>query len=130
STAANSVHVMKMCGALARAGHRVVLHAERGGGEGETAGQLRSQYGIAAEFDIVRRPAGGALLRRMNSLRAGLSARGHDLTYARDLLAAWVAALAGGRVVLELHTPLSRRSGASRVFSHLIALPNLVRVVV
>src|SRR5690606_5656363 len=131
STAANAVHVLRMCEALAYRGHRITLNAEGSRGAPVlTESRLFALYGINSHFDIVRRPAGGALLRRLNSLRAGLSARGHDLAYARDLLAAWVAALSGVPVILELHTPLSRKWGTSRIFSHLISQPNLVRVAV
>lgn len=50
STAANSVHVMKMCQAMKRAGHEVTLYAFRGEGEWTTIFDL---YDIKTSFPII-----------------------------------------------------------------------------
>ena len=47
SSTANSVHVMRMCEALADLGHEVVLFAKRGGNENPYA-----YYGVARSFDL------------------------------------------------------------------------------
>jgi glycosyltransferase involved in cell wall biosynthesis len=51
SRAANSIHVMKMCHALAQAGHRIELVAKSGD---PLDGDVFAHYGIAPGFAIVR----------------------------------------------------------------------------
>ena len=50
STAANSIHVMKMCSALAKCGHDVVLHAAEGSLDEDDSFNF---YGVNSNFKIV-----------------------------------------------------------------------------
>lgn len=145
SPEANAVHVMRMCGALARAGHEVTLHAHRGPGDDH---DVFEYFGTEASFALARHPTGGmvtpALGRivmgggspRMRALaKLGLDRRcvrpilkreQPDLVYARNAVAL-VAARPSvpfifeshspprGRVSIELEKRILRRPGLERI---------------
>ncbi|HEX6882610.1 MAG TPA: glycosyltransferase family 4 protein [Planctomycetota bacterium] len=113
SREANSLQVMKMCAAFARAGHTVV-HFCRPGPE---AGDAHAFYGLAPSFRI-ERVAGGGLpivrrLRRAWRLAARLAREPvPDLVYGRDFHSLALLALRGRLVaplVLEVHQPPRNR---------------------
>lgn len=109
SREANSLQVMKMCAAFARAGHAVV-HFCRPGPE---AGDAHAYYGLAPSFRV-ERVAGGRLpvvgrLQRAARLAARLAREpAPDLVYGRDFHSLFVLALRGrlaAPLVLEVHQP-------------------------
>ncbi len=132
SRTANSVHVMKMCGALARSGHQVVLFAPRAPGAAGSADEWFRYYGVAGRFEIRKLlwlpfPGRGLLY----NLLAALSAQGArvDLVYSRLLSGGWFAGLLGLPVVYEAHEPPPSRM-ARGMLSRLAGGAALRRVVV
>ena len=110
SRAANSIHIMKMCQALAANGHAVTLviptrrDTERG------VRDVYGFYGVAPLFRVVRvplLPIGGPGY--VYGLLAALiaKARRPDLAYGRDLKACALAGRLGLPVMIEFHRPLS-----------------------
>lgn len=110
SRTANSVHVMKMCSALARMGHHVALYAWGPAADGDWA-----RYGVRPEFGIRKVPVGrrlpGSGLVRYAAALASDLRRGPrpDLLYARNLPALAASAWSGVPMVLEVHNPLDGR---------------------
>lgn len=105
SRRADSVHVMKMCAAMARRGHAVTLVAKRSSRVEDVATASPFDfYGVTPAFDIVRilRPQrrGGSLLFSLGLLPLLACRRARtDLVYARDLVGGYLA----GRL-FRLHT--------------------------
>lgn len=106
SRRASSVHVMRMCAALARAGHEVELIAKPAH-EPAPAGD-HAFYGVAPSFTVTklarpRRRGGGlvfaaAMARAVHARRAVV-----DLVYSRELTGALLAAKLRLPVVFEAH---------------------------
>jgi len=110
SRSANSVHVMKMCGALAELGHEVLLVAPgRVDCREKDAPDLFSYYGVAHSFKITFRPwlpvPGRSFLYGLFAALAAVSWRS-SLAYGRHLFALYLAALFGRPVMAEVHAPL------------------------
>ncbi len=129
SRQANSVHVMKMCQALAKRGHDVVLGAIAGADGGDDF----AIYGVERCFRIVKHAARGRGI--LSRARYALTIPGKlrsviepDLVYGRHLLSLSVAARWGVPIVFEAHaapSPLERA-----VEARLFARPNFARLVV
>lgn len=103
STAANSIHVMRMCEAMADAGHEVTLLAR----PGPIAVDPRAYYGVGNSFalelvDVPRIRALGVWLRSFRIRRRLEAAAPSALLYGRDSRTVLVA---GGRRsrVIEVH---------------------------
>ncbi|MEZ4363562.1 MAG: glycosyltransferase family 4 protein [Kofleriaceae bacterium] len=132
SRRASSVQVMRMCAAMARAGHDVMLLAKRGK---EGAGvDEHAFYGVAPTFAVRRLPrpprrGGGVLFSAAMAAQIVRYRKTVDLVFSRDLLGAFVASQAGLPVLFEAHSvpqaPLSRR-----LWSALVASSALRRLVV
>jgi glycosyltransferase involved in cell wall biosynthesis len=131
SREANSVQVMKMCAALGRAGHEVVLFARRGPEAAEPFGA----YGIAPSFRLERftrrgPPVLGRLLHSWR-LAARLAREEAGLLYGRDFHTLLLLALRRGvraPIVLEVHQPPRSRLEhllQERLFAH----PRFARLV-
>src|SRR5687768_7321040 len=104
---ANSVHVMKMCHALAAAGHEVELHARPGDASAEG---VFERYGVEPAFRICLsdRPAMravGSLVYAHNVRRRVQAGKRPDLFYARNLYSLAAVAGMGVPMVYEAHTP-------------------------
>ncbi len=143
SRRASSVQVMRMCSALAAAGHDVTLVAKANrDGAGENVGGAgarrddHSFYGVPRSFALRKLPrpkrrGGGVVFSAAMAAQLVLARRGRrvDLVYSRDLLGAWMASRAGLPVLFEAHslpgTPFQRR-----LWRALMASPRLVRLVV
>lgn len=134
SRQANSIQVMRMCGAFALNGHQVGLYVPNHG-ETQAADRERlfSFYGAEPAFDVHRLACppvrGQATLMAMHG--AWLVRRGDpDLIYTRTLtLGERVSRWAGRPIVLELHAPvadpLRERFVAligRRAFRHLVVI--------
>ncbi len=136
SRRASSVHVMRMCAALARRGHRVSLATKLCAARQEPAvGDDFAFYGVEPAFELVKLPRPAA---RLGGVRFAWEVdrllgrrRGDvDLVYARDITAAALAARHGLPLVLELHlvpdgwwaARLLRRVTAYRALRRLVAV--------
>ncbi len=119
SRRASSVHVMKMCAALARQGHEVTLVTKRCPPRQEPGVEDDfAFYGVAPGFALRKlpRPAapGGGVLHTLALARLLAAKRREiDLVYGRDPVGTRLAAALGLPVVFEAHAPpagaLSRR---------------------
>lgn len=105
SKAANSVHVVKMCNALASLGHEVTLICSA---NDVTPEEIFAAYGVEHPFEIrPLRPRSGKLAKCWFVVRAVNAVRrsSFDLVYGRDLPA--LGAISFGRrpVIYETHLP-------------------------
>jgi glycosyltransferase involved in cell wall biosynthesis len=105
---ANSLHVMKMCQALASLGHAVRLAApayHRGTANRPGWEQLAHHYGMQLAFPVDWLPAHPRLRRYDYAVRALRWARRQqaDIIYTRLPQAAALASLLGDRTILETH---------------------------
>ncbi len=136
SRRASSVHVMKMCAALARQGHEVTLVTKRCPPRQEPGVEDDFDfYGVAPGFALLKlpRPAapGGGVLHTLALARLLAAERREiDLVYGRDPVGTRLAAALGLPVVFEAHAPpaggLSRRLHrgifAARGFRRLVVI--------
>lgn len=134
SRRASSVQVMKMCEALARAGHDVTLVTKACPSRQEPGVKDdHAYYGVAGVFPVhkVPRPAwrGGGVVYSLGIWRLLRRMReGTDLVYSRDLPGAWMALHLGCRVLFEVHeVPAGARS--RRLLRGLLRHPRCVRLV-
>lgn len=112
SRTANSVHVMKMCQALGRAGHEVTLFGAAGAGA-----EVFETYGVERVFEIVRVPRMSVRFLGEALFAARIAARVHrlprpDLLYARSFASLSLVAHLNVRMIYEIHdipaTPIQR----------------------
>ncbi len=134
SLAANTVHVMRMCSAFARAGHDVTLVTAPPRDPALRDVDPYEFYHVAKRFRIVfqerRRVRGSACLWGLEAAWKARRARA-DLAYGRAVLGCYYAARLGTPTVFEAHEPLTQErprklKRARRLLSH----PNLRRLVV
>jgi glycosyltransferase involved in cell wall biosynthesis len=139
SRRASSVHVMKMCAALARAGHEVRLIAKRSHDRGDAAVDAHAFYGVSG-FAIDKlprpRPRGGGVVFALATLRALLARRRQtELVYSRDIVGALAALALRMPTVVELHAvphdprvrALVRRIVQHRALRGLVAVSDALR---
>jgi glycosyltransferase involved in cell wall biosynthesis len=139
SRRASSVHVMKMCGALARAGHAVRLIAKRSHDRADDAVDPHAFYGVSGfAVDQLARPAqrGGGVVFAAATLRALLARRRQtDLVYSRDVIGALTALELGIPTVAEFHAvpegrvlrALTRRIVRHRALRGLVVISEALR---
>lgn len=105
STAANSVHVMKMCAAFVRQGHSVDLYAAKTISKEHNVDPFR-YYGIKNAFTIIKsvKPSfrGGGMIFRLVGIYKMLF-RKYDLIYARNYLHAKLTLLFNKPLLIEVH---------------------------
>ena len=131
SREANSVHVMKMCQALARQGHEVLLASIAGDG---ATGDDFARYGVEPCFELIRHAVRGrSIPARLGYAFAAprlvrRAGRRPDLVYGRHLPSISVAARWNVPVIFESHQAPSptERFFERRLFSR----PNFARLVV
>lgn len=131
---ANSVHVMRMCQALASLGHQVSLVAMNGDRREPEVSDAYRFYDVEPAFDLLRldRPRGISGLPSY-ALHATLASRriGADLVYARDVVTACLMRAFHRRIVVEAHRPIADMNLARRLaLARLIRSPRLRRLVV
>ena len=127
SRTANSVHIMKMCAALVRNGHQVILFTTRQP-KAEISADMNEfeYYGVPANFSIKRIyyppcPQGGyfyafLLLIQLLKLKP-------DLILSRNLLSSFFASFVRKLQILELHQMVQPSSRLQiRMFNRLIGL--------
>lgn len=134
SRAANSIHVMKMCRALAKNGHEVVLIASRRQDAERHVDNLFSFYGVEDCFDIIQLPwilvKGKTFIYGYRAARKA-SALHPDLVYCRDLIGCYFAALMGMPFLFESHAPADNGGRILRgMFQRMIGAAGLRRFVV
>lgn len=132
SRTANSIHVMKMCQALAAQGHQVTIYvpAYPNVEYEDISVDLFSYYGVNKTFEIVRFPwlpikGRSTIYSLMASLHARLT--GTQLVYARDLKPSYMCAKMGLPVVYEAHSPIKK---GETVFDKMILSKSFKRLVV
>lgn len=107
SRRASTVHVMKMCAALARAGHQVRLLAKRSSDPADAGVDVHAYYGATGfAVEALPRPRwrGGGAVFAAATLATLLARRGRtDLVYSRDLVSTLTALELGLPTVAELH---------------------------
>lgn len=111
STTANSIQVMKVCQAMAQAGHAVTLLLP---GEQPTPwDELAGLYGLRTPFEVRRLPASPLWKRNDFALRAANEARRSrsSLVYTWSVQAAVLALQGGLRAVFEAHDLPTGRLG-------------------
>lgn len=110
SSAANSVHVIKMCAALSSHGHEVILHAAKRGIADAAQEVEIEKHGVqegAFEVNQYIFPRLGFIGRVFYALCSGTAALKNRATYfvSRHSWSLVVPALAGRAFVLEMHAP-------------------------
>jgi glycosyltransferase involved in cell wall biosynthesis len=142
SRRASSVQVMRMCAALARAGHEVTLLAKANSdasaapdaSDATGRGGDHAFYGVPAQFELrklprPRRRGGGVLFSAAMAAQLWKERRRAELVYSRDLLGAWMASQARLPVVFEAHS-IPSAPALRRLWRSLMASPRLRRLVV
>ena len=129
SREANSLQVMKMCAAFARAGHALTLHCR----PGPEAGDAHAFYGLEPRFALSRVQGGELrLVRRfLYSWRtaAQLACAAPELLFGRDYhTLALLAHRAGPPLALEVHQPPGH-AFERRLMGRLLAAPRLALLV-
>ncbi len=141
SRRASSVQVMKMCAALARQGHEVVLVVKTGpAAEAAKAADDFAFYGVEPSFRIEKlpRPArkgGGVVYAAAMAGRLAALRRWADLVYCRDPVGGAAASLLRMPVVFEAHglpgdrlqRAMWRRMTGSRGFVAMVAISDALR---
>jgi len=126
SRTANSIHVMKMCQALADNGHEVILLAPNLKRQYETnVEDIYEFYGVRKIFFIKKiwhpNLKIGALFYTLSIFFYFLVNKKFDLVYGRFLHGCYVAALLMNKVIFEIHTPIyEEKNHKLKVFKKLI----------
>lgn len=114
SRAANSVHVMKMCDALAKAGYDVTLMVPEVGAS--APGEEYAAYGVPPSFRIQRLPwlksRGRGWWFAWSAFKA-IKRLGADRVYGRHLPSLVLPALSGLPTAYEAHAPVTDTMGKS-----------------
>jgi len=121
---ANGIQVMRMCEAIAKLGHDLLLliRSEKTGIEANQD-DIFSFYGVEKSFEIKRTPL------RKKSIHGLISCvyarlKDAELCYTRSALAACLASRLGMPTVFEIHQPLSSKVG-NLLAPYLFDSPNL-----
>ncbi len=121
SMQANSIQIMKMCSAMSRSGFNVTLFS--GTRPRHRKVDIFKYYGIENKFSVIRKFSGchrGSSfllsIRFYPMLRRLIRSKQDILFYGRDVLALYFLALAGQKVIYEVHDPFEKgpRSWAER----------------
>jgi glycosyltransferase involved in cell wall biosynthesis len=134
SRVANSIHVMKMCQALAKNGHDLVLLIPDSPGQYELSdSDVYDFYGVERCFEILRLPywnirRGRGIIHGILAARKAKSIK-PDLVYCRNITGCLSAARLGLPVIYEPHEP-NKYIIFDWMFRKLIKSPNLQKLVV
>ena len=134
SRTANSIHVMKMCQAFTRLGHRTVLITPDTGEVGLDVSDVFAFYDVERIFRLLRLPRPSVRGRRyLFGLLAALRAKSlrPDLVYGRCLRSCFLASKLGVPVAYEAHATIEGTKRLTHeVHARLLRSPNLKRLVV
>jgi len=134
SSSPNSVHVMKMCQALAELGHTVTLEAKNTTACLKDVRDIHAFYAVRNSFKVNIFPriafkGSGAFCNA--SLTWRLPWISADLIYTRSITAAFLLLLYGKAVVFEVHEPYEGKAPRIRnMFRYIINHSRLVKLVV
>jgi len=114
SRAANSVHVIKMCHALADNGNKVVLLAPNTKDEyDEKIKDIYNHYGVKKNFEIKKlwypNIKGKDFFYTLAIFIYLLFKRKSNLIYGRFILGCYAASLLGYKVIFESHAPIYKK---------------------
>ncbi len=134
SRRASSMHVMRMCAALARQGHRVTLVSKLCAPRQESrVDDDFAFYGVEPNFRMVKLPRpharGGELRYQWGISRLLAADTDSELLYCRDPLAAWQVARRGLPLVFESHD-LPAGPAARMLHRQMLGAPSFRRLVV
>lgn len=132
SRAANSIQIMKMCGAFAANGRQVLLLAPALPDCEKISGSIYEFYGVEPSFKIAKLPWFGIKGKTyIYGFLCALQARlfGADIVYGRFLQGCLVSAMMGLPVVYESHLPLEGEKN-KWIFRRLLKHKNLKQIVV
>lgn len=135
SRMANSVHVMKMCQALAHNGHEVVLIApDKKNGVEPNVDDVFKYYGVERNFKLERvawlNLKGRSYLYGLLAAQATLKYK-PDLVFCRNLVGCFFATILKKSVIFESHTPILASGKVNHwFFERLIRKKELKEVVV
>ncbi len=131
SQVANSVHVMKMCQALARCNHNVTLFCPQAE---LVSDNIFEQYGVEDNFcfsPVKKRKGRMGLINYAIKVSLRAKKLKADLLYSRCLMSAWMATRFGLPVLFEQHDSFDNQGFfAKAVFKSLIKNKNLKGLVV
>lgn len=134
SRSANSVHVMRMCSALASNGHKVTLLVPQRPETESTCTSAHEFYGVNENFGIERLKWPGFRGRAyIYAVYAAARARRlkSELVYCRNVHACYLCAVSGIPAIFESHAPISDFDTLGTcMFNHLIRLSKFRRLVV
>lgn len=131
SQTANSVHVMKMCQAMAQEGHEVMLFGASANSQAIGMDDIFAHYGVSTHFQLKLRQL-SPLWRTWDFAFAAVSeARTHrvDLIYTRHIPSAFLSTRAGIPTTLEIHDVPCGKIGL-RLFQSMLQRGKLFRLVV
>ncbi len=134
SRSASSVHVMKMCAAIAKRGVEVQLLTPRMSTDTSFEGSIHEYYGVANNFNITFLPWPGRILpayiyamyvvKELNKHKA-------DFVYGRFPLGVFVSTILGLPSSLEVHTSATDMGWPTRcILKLLFSIKNFSRLVV
>lgn len=131
STEANSVHVMKMCHALANTGHQIELIVPEQKGANASPFAF---YGVKENFTIKhkkwRRVKFGNFVYSMKVLFSLLREK-KQMVYGRDLTSCFFASLFGFKTIWESHTPVDYMGALyAKLFKIMVLQKNYLKTVV
>ena len=134
SRLANSVHVMKMCSALAGQGHDLCLVGVKGDDAELKGKSLFGHYGVQENFRVKRIPypriKGGSLIFPWLAARAAKACK-PEMAYGRYARGMALLASSGIPLVFETHQPVAVMDSISRrAFRRMEQKGNLKRLVV
>lgn len=131
SRTANSIHVMKMCCALAKWNNKVILVCPKVDQFAKSI-QPFEYYGVEKNFRIIRIPFsnfGSYVQKGVLAALTGIYFNA-DFVYSRDLYAAFVSILLRRNVIIELHSTFSsKKSILKRLFMWMISKKNLCKII-
>lgn len=136
SRAANSVHVIKMCHALADNGNKVVLLAPNTKDEyDEKIKDIYNHYGVKKNFEIKKlwypNIKGRDFFYTLAIFIYLLFKRKSNLIYGRFILGCYVASLLRYKVIFESHAPIYKKKNINqKIFKKLIKSKFFVKLVV
>ena len=136
SRTANSIHVMKMCSALAENGHEVTLLAPNFKNLNQKEiNDVYSYYGVKNNFEIKKlwypKLKGEVFFYTLSIFIFLLFNRKYILIYGRFILGCYVASLLRHNVVLESHAPIYEKKDINqKIFKKLIKSKYFTKLVV
>ena len=130
---ANSVHVMKMCQALAADGHQTTLIVPpRRKGRLKGVDDVYAFYGVARNFRIEKTlwlPKVGVYIHGfISALKAKFS--GTDIFYTRSMEIAFFGCLLRNNTIFETHTPLTEFKYLDRLLLNFVLRSDRVKMLV